>query len=165
MLERSGFTLAVTLLLLVGAGALARADLFGDPSTFLLPVLALGAAAHALALWKGFELWVRADHQRPERGLGALLGLCILVLFTGIGGALLDAWMLAARIEADPASAELLAIRAFSRTAGLLATTFVLALSAGLAWFLLRHWVALAAGAHRDTLGHHSSPSRTGVMS
>ena len=128
IVERGTLAASVGLLLLAGSVALAGTDLFLDPSPFLIPVLALGAAAQVVAVWKAFELWVRGEHGRPARGLTLLMALCLGTLLLGAAGSLVDTWVLAGALAAGPAQAAAMMWAGLVRTCGLLAVTLLLTL-------------------------------------
>jgi hypothetical protein len=111
--------------------ALVRLDLLSDPSPFLVPVLALGGAMLALVLWKAFELWVKQDHEQPDRGLSGILGLCVVIVGAGFGGMILDFYWLAARLEAAPELSDPLMREWLIRDSALVAVTFLVALAGG----------------------------------
>lgn len=160
--ERGGLALA-TLAVLVGEGyALRRADLFGDPSPFLVPVLAAGAVLFALILAKAFELFIKGDHTRPRSGLATILVAAGTTLGLGVGGTVFDLYRLASTLEISPEVAEALAPLWLARSAVLLTVALMLSMVGALGWFVLVQWVSLAEGAHREILGLplRSSPSR-----
>lgn len=159
--ERSGLALA-TLVVLVGeAFALRQVDLFGDPSPFLVPVLAAGAVLFALILAKTFELFIKGDHARPRAGLASLVFLAAAILGLGLGGTVIDLYRLAATLERTPDVAALLVPQWLSRSAVLLSVALLVSMAGALAWFVLNQWVSLAEGAHREILGlPHDSRSQ-----
>lgn len=151
--ERGGLALA-TLVVLVGEGfALRRADLFGDPSPFLIPVLVAGAVLFALILAKTFELFIKGDHARPRSGLTTILVAAGTTLGLGLGGTVFDLYRLAATLESTPEVAEVLAPLWLGRSAILLTVALMLSMVGALGWFVLSQWVSLAEGAHREILG------------
>ena len=60
-----------------GSAALARADILADPSPFLAPVLALGAAVLVLGAAKLFLLYVKRDHAPERLRAGLAWFLCL----------------------------------------------------------------------------------------
>lgn len=160
MLERSALAVMTAVVLGVQTTALFRLDLLSDPSPFLGPVLALGGVTLALGFWKAFELWVKRDYERPERGLGIILGMCAVILGTGFGGLLLDLYWLAERLEAAPELSGPLIRESLSRDSVLVAITFLIALMGGLLWLILSQWLAWVSGAHRAVLGLDTSSTK-----
>jgi len=171
MMERGALAAGTALVLAGGSVALARVDVFGDPSAFLAPVLVVGALIFALVAAKAFELFVRGDHALPGRGLGAILGVSSLALGLGLGGTFFELLRLAGTLQSAPELAEVLVPAWLARTAVLLLVALLVALAGGLGWFVLSQWVALAEGAQREVLGlpgnhvtsarrYHGSPER-----
>ena len=145
---------AVTTAVVVTEGTiLLRAGLLESASPFLAPVLVLGAMLFAVVLAKSFQLWVKRDHAVPRRGLGAILALLAMTMMTGVEGLIIDMYRVAMILEASPELTGSLALVWLVRDAALLAATLIITLSGGIAWFLLRQWVAWAEGAHREVLG------------
>jgi len=151
--ERSALVLATSSVLLVQTVALVRADLLRDPSPVMWPVLGLGAFLFALVVAKAFQLWVKRDHVRPERGLNTILGVSGAVLALGIGGVIFDLYRLSATLERTPELAGDLSPVWLVRDSALLSVAIILALAGGLFWFVLSQWVALVSGARREVLG------------
>lgn len=160
-LERGALAVLTAAVLALAAATLLRADLLSRPSPFLWPVLGLGALLFAVAAAKAFQLWIKGEHRAPRRGLATLLGLSIATGILGVGGVLLDLYLLAARLEADPARAEALVPAWLVRDAALLSVALLVAVSGALAWFLLRHWVAMVEAAQHDILSSPPDPFRT----
>jgi len=152
-LERGGLAVATAGVVAVEAWALRQADLFGDPSSFLAPVLVVGAVLFALMVAKVFELFIKGDHVRPQGRLGAILGVSAVTLGLGVAGTFLELYQLAATLEASPELAQLLAPLWLARTAVLLTVALLVAVSGALGWFILSQWVALAEGAQQEILG------------
>lgn len=153
LLERSALVLATSFVLVVGTVMLLRADLLGDPSPFLWPVIGLGGLLFAAVLAKVFQLWIKQDHRRPRRGLTSILALSGLILGTGIAGTLFDLYRLAAILERAPDLAATLASGWLVRDAALLSVSLLLALAGALAWLVLARWLALVSDAYRRALG------------
>ena len=136
---------------LTGGLALLRVNLLDQPVFW--PVLALGVVLVAAVLAKAFEFWIKRDHAVPERGLNTILGLAGGTVLTGIVGALLDLYRLAATLTASPELAATMAPAWLVRDATLLAVSLVIALSGAVSWFTLRQWLAFAQRAQREVLG------------
>ncbi|HZD04817.1 MAG TPA: hypothetical protein VE173_07860 [Longimicrobiales bacterium] len=159
--ERSALALATASVLFVEAAILVQEDLFEDPSPFLWPVLGMGAVLFAACAAKGFQLWIKRDHRRPERRLGAILGLSGVILVTGICGAVADLYRLAGILEAEPSLAGILTLHWLVRSCVLLSVSLLISLAGSLAWFVLTRWVWLVSGARREVLGlDPPTPSR-----
>ena len=153
LLERTALGLATGFVLVVGTAMLLRADLLGDPSPFLWPVIGLGGLLFAAVIAKVFQVWIKRDHRRPRRGLASILTLSGLILGTGIAGTLFDLYRLAAILERAPDRAAILASGWLVRDAALLSVSLLLALAGALAWFILAQWLALVSDAYRRALG------------
>jgi len=153
LVERS--TLAVSTALVLGAEAFAlrRVDVLGDPSPFLVPVLAMGAILFALLAAKAFQLFVKGDDARPRAGLVTILSGAGATLGLGMAGTLFDLYWLTGRLEANPEAAAVLAPLWLGRSAVLLVVALLLSMAGALGWFVLSQWVSLAEGAHREVLG------------
>lgn len=143
ILERGALLLIAAGVTGVGAIALLRVDVVGDPSPFLVPVLVLGALALAAALGKAFQLWVKGDHAHPARGLPAIPLLSLGALAVAIQGAVLGLFRLASRLEAGGADGTELVTRWLLRDTTLLSVALLVALAGGVAWFILAQWVVL----------------------
>lgn len=159
LLERTALACMTLAVVLTGTGALVRADLLADPSPFLWPVLALAGAIVALIGWKGHQLWIRRDHERPTRGLTLLAGLAAGSVVVGLCGALADTYVVASLIESTPAREDPLVVGWLLRESALLSVSILVAMAGGLAWFVFRQWVAIAGAEHREALGHPVSHS------
>jgi len=161
VIERAALALATLSVLLIEAGLLLDADL-RVLSPYIWLVLALGALLFATIAGKAFELWIRRDHRRPERGLVAILVLAAATVAAGAGGAFGDLYMLANRIEGGGAPASTLAVEWLVRSCGVVAVALLIAMAGGLAWFVLAHWLALVSGEHGHLLGIvHTTNSTT----
>jgi len=152
LLERSAFVVASAGVLLTEAYALLQADLLTDPSPFLWPVLALGALISAAVAMKMFELWVRADHRSPQRGLSAILALCGMTLGGAGAATVVELARLAAVLERGGDSIGPV-VAWLVRDAVLLAVATLVALAGGLAWLVLNHWVVAVSADRRAVLG------------
>lgn len=166
LVERSALALATATVLLAETLVLLRVDLLNDPSPFLWPVIGLGACLFAVCVAEVFALWIKRDHRRPERRLGAILGVSGAILAAGIVGSIVDFYRLAGILEGAPGLEGALASRWLVRDAALLSVSILLSLAGGLVWFVLVQWVALVSGARREVLGlgredssHEETPS------
>ena len=160
--ERLALALTTASVVVLGTVGLLQADLMSDPSPFLWPVLGLGGLLFAAVVAKAFQLWVKRDHLVPAQGLGMVLGIAGTTLATGILGAMLDFQRLAGSLEQAPGLADTLAAQWLMRDAALLSVSILLALTGGLAWFVLAQWVAFIEEGHRDVLGLNQSRSSKG---
>lgn len=151
--ERMALVLAAASVLLVQTTTLLQVRLLQDPSPFLWPVLISGALLFGLVLTKAFQLWIKRDHTRPERGLASILVGAGVVFGLGLGGVIFDFYRLAAVLEKTPELAGTLASEWLVRDSALLSVAILLALAGGLAWFVLSQWIALVSRAHREVLG------------
>lgn len=151
--ERSALAVSTAVVVLAEAQLLLRADLLGDPSPFIWPVLGLGAILFSVILAKVFGMWVKGDHRSPGDGLRGILALAGATLAVGVGGTLLDFYQLASILESAPELAETLALQWFVRGSALLSVSILLALAGALAWFVMTQWLTLLSGARRDVLG------------
>ncbi len=153
LVERSALALATASVLMVEAFGLLRADLLGDASPFLWPVLLLGALLCAAILATGFGVWVKGDHRAPERGVHVIVSLSVLLVAVAVGGAFTELVRLAATLEASPGRALELVPRWLVRDCVLVSLALLLATMGGLAWFVLTRWLTAIRAAHRDVLG------------
>ena len=151
--ERWALAVATGVVVLAETAVLLQADLLRHPSPFLWAVLGLGGLLFAAIAAKVFQLWIKGDHNRPDRGLGGILGLAGLVLATGFGGTLLDLFYLAGVLERNPDLAGTLTPVWLVRDSALLSVSILISLAGALAWFILSQWLSLVSGAHRDLLG------------
>jgi hypothetical protein len=153
LFERTALVLATTSVLVVGTVVLLGADLLGDPSPFLWPVMGLGAVLFAAVVAKAFQLWIKRDHRRPHRGLASIPTLSGVIMGTGITGTLVDLYRLATILERAPEQAAALVSDWLARDAALLSVSMLLALAGALTWFILAQWLAVVSEAHREVLG------------
>ena len=153
LVERSALAVAAAAVLGIEARLLSGARLLRDPSPFIWPVLALGAVLFAAVATKAFELWIRRDHQVPERGLTPILVLAAVTAATGFAGAFVELYQLVAGFGQGAAETGAPAIAWLARSSGLMAVSLLLAMTGALAWFVMAHWIALVTGARRDLLG------------
>lgn len=157
---RRGERLAVLAVALSSLGMLAPlllgAGVFRDPSSFLVPVLIGGSTVVAAVVSKAFHLLVK----RPTRirelraGLSASLLASGLTLLTGLGGALVDTYRFAARVEAAAPEGAVAVVAFLGDTAALLALALAFALVGGLGWFLLLQRVVGVEAAAQAALHH-----------
>lgn len=164
LIERTALAVVTGSVLLVESLILLRADLLGDPSPFLWPVLGIGGALFAAIAAKVFGLWIKRDHSAPERGLGTVLGLAVATLVTGVVGACVDLFVLASTLETAPELAGSLGLRWMVRDAALLSVSILLSLAGGLIWFVLTQWLGVVAQARRDVLGLEGSQTPRKAM-
>jgi hypothetical protein len=153
LLERSALALATTGVIVLEAAALLAADLRFDPSPFLWPVLGLSGLLFATIAAKAFTLWIKRDHREPDRGLGAILVLCGLLVATGFGGAFVDFFLLVQSLERAPDVAMGPVLQWLRRDGALLSVTLLASMVGGLTWFILTQWLSALAAARRDVLG------------
>jgi hypothetical protein len=151
--ERGALAISAGIVLVIEATLLSGVDVLRAPSSFIWPVLALGALLFAAVVAKAFELWVRRDHRSPERGLAAILALSVSTALTGLAGAFVELYRLVERLEASVGPANVLALEWLVRSSGLLAVAVLLAMTGALAWFLMAHWLALVTGTRAALLG------------
>ena len=163
--ERAALAVAAGTVVALEARLLLGTQLLRTPSSFIWPVLALGALLFAAVAGKAFEVWVRRDHRAPERGLGAILVLSAATVVTGLVGAFVELYGLVAAFEHDPVAIGALALDWLVRASGLVAIALLLAMTGALAWFLLAHWIALVTGARRDLRGIARPTSRRSTRS
>jgi len=157
IMERTTLALATLFVLLGETMALLRADLLRDPSPFLWPVLGIGAVLFTAIIAKAFELWIKGDHRKPGRGLGAILALSGTTLATGFCGALFDFYRLVGVLERSPSLVGELGPPWLVRECSLLSVSILLALAGSLTWFILTQWLTLVSGARHDALGFDRS--------
>lgn len=150
--ERIVLAVATVMLLGVEAATLVGAGLLRDPSPFLWPVLGMGAILLTSVLAKAFELWVKGEHARLRRGLGALAALAGCTVGLACTGALVDFIGLATTLEADSSQATRLTTQWLVRDAALLSSAIILSVAGALGWFALRSWIAVAEHAHETAL-------------
>jgi hypothetical protein len=159
-----GALLAVTVAVLAtGVGLLGSQGLLRSPSPFLWVVLGLAGGIVALALAKGFQLFVRREH-RPGgagRGLWTLLVLSALSLLAAWTGAVVDLWRLAATMEAGLADPGPLLLDWLFRESVLITTALLSALAGSLAWFLLAQGAASIRGGE-EAVARALEPISTG---
>jgi len=153
--ERSALALATATVLFAQGLALLRVNLLWDPSPFLWPVLGAGALLFAAAVAKAFQLWIKGDHGRPERGLQVILTGSGLILALGIVGVIFDLYRLSAILERSPELVGELAAAWLVRDSALLSVAIILSLAGGLFWFVLSQWVVRVSGARWEVLGLH----------
>ena len=152
--ERAALAIATLILVSLQTSALLKAELLADPSPFLWPVLATGAATLALVLAKAFQLWIKGQHQRPRRALGLVAGLSGATLCLAIGGVLVDLIRLCAAMEQSPSDGPALVTAWIVRDAALLSSGILLALTGALGWFALSAWITHVEHRHRRALDH-----------
>lgn len=162
LVERAALGTAATAVLVGESLALRRADLFGDPSAFLTPVLVAGALLFALVVAKAFDLFIKGEDTRSRAGLTAILVVAGATLGLGLGGTIIDLYHLAVALEATPERASTMTLLWLGRSAVLLAVALILSMAGALGWFVLSQWVSMAEGAQREILGltHPSRPPR-----
>jgi hypothetical protein len=153
LVERGALAVATTTVLIVEALALRRADVFGDPSPFLLPVMAAGALLFALVAAKAFRLFIKGDHARLDSGLTTILIVAGATLGLGVGGAVFDFYRLADTLSQTPGVSDALAPLWLGRSAVLLTVALLFSMAGALGWFVLSQWVSLVEDAHREVLG------------
>jgi hypothetical protein len=151
--ERGALALVAASVVAVQGTLLARADLLSDPSPFLVPILVLGALLLTLCVARAFQLWVKGDRRAEGEGLGSILGLSATVLGVAFAGIVADSYRLLTILEADPGLIGTLGARWLIRESALVAVAILVALTGGLAWFVLSRWVSSVADARREVLG------------
>ena len=153
VLERSALAAATLFVLAATTLGLVGADLLGDPSPYLWPVLGLGALLFAVVAAKVFQIWIKGDHRQPDRGVSSILVLSGGILGVGVGGTVFDLYRLAAILERAPELSPTLATVWLIRDCALLSVAIGFALAGGLSWLMLNQWLALVSDARRDVLG------------
>ncbi len=151
MLERGALIVCLVVTLMVETWVLLQADLLSDPSPFLWPVLGLGAALLALIFLEAGTLWTTGSTSRLGHSL--VLAVVGLIVATSVVGALFDAYALAEMTTRVGPEVRLWTLAWVAREAALLAVALVLALTGGLAWYLLENWHARLEGARQEVLG------------
>jgi hypothetical protein len=159
-IERSLLAAATGGVLAFSTIGLAGMDVLTSPSPFLWLVLALGGALFAAIVAEAFRLWVKKDHRRPSAGLTVILAFSGSALMVGLAGVLIDFYLLAASLEADPTHSIVRVTEWLVRDAALLSISIVLALVGGSTWFLLTQWLTAVTDARRNLLGLKSHESR-----
>jgi hypothetical protein len=153
LLERSALALVMAGVLAFQTYALLQADLLGNPSPYLWPVLGGGALLLGTIVAKAFQLWIKGDHRHPDRGVQFILLLSVLILIMGISGTFMDLFQFTQILEATPSQLQLLAPTWLVRECTLLAISILLAMAGGFFWFVITQWLTLVRGAHRQALG------------
>lgn len=151
--ERSALALVTAFVLLAETLLLTRVDLLSDPSPFLWPVLGLGAVLLSAVSARGFQLWIKGDHQVLDQGFRGILTLSVAIVGCGVGGTMFDFYRLAGALERSPELVGVLAPQWLVRDCALLSVSTLLAMAGGLTWFILTQWLTLVSRAHRDVLG------------
>ncbi|MDH5759820.1 MAG: hypothetical protein OEZ65_09550 [Gemmatimonadota bacterium] len=163
LLERSALAVATASVLVVETTILVRGDLLRHASPFLWLVVACGSVLFALVGAKVFELWIKGDHRRPERGIGTILWLAGLTLVAGFGGVMVDLIRMAGILERSPELATTLVPVWLVRDCTLLSVSILLAGAGCLGWMVLTQWLSLVSEDRLEFLdlgGHFTSPSR-----
>ena len=153
VVERTALVLATTAVVVLEAVALSQMNLGYDPSPFIWPVLALTGLLFAAIVASAFSLWIKKDESDPSRAARGVLPLAGLVLGTGLGGVMIDLYLLAAGLEAAPAQAATLFLQWLRRDGSLLAVSMLASLLGGLTWFVLTQWRSALAAARARALG------------
>jgi hypothetical protein len=153
MMERGALAVSTALVLGAEAYALRQVDVFGDPSPFLGPVLAMGALLFALVASKAFQLFIKGDDGSPRAGLLSILSCSGATLGLGLGGTVFDLYRLAGTLEANPEVAAALVPLWLGRSAVLLTVALITSMAGALGWFILNQWVSVSEGAQREVLG------------
>ncbi len=152
-LERTALVILAISVLVGEAQVLSQADLLGDPSPFLWPVLCLGALLFSMTIGEAFAIWVKGDHRLVRHGSQAILVTSGVIMTAGFLGVLVDGYRLLVVSESEGALSGALLVPWLGREAELLAVSLVLALAGGLAWFTLTQWLTAVSDAHREVLG------------
>jgi hypothetical protein len=158
--ERTLLAGAFLVLLVVETGAILQADFAGYISPFLWPVLATGTGVVLLVLAKTFELWIKAEHRQPRRGLRALVGLSILPSGIALIGIQIDVIRLAATLEQSPELANALVVRSLIENCATMAIAILFGLVGAIGWLVFTQWIAVQEDAHQRALASHSSSSQ-----
>lgn len=163
--ERGSLIVTTTLVLGAGVGLLGIHGLLDAPSPFLWATLGLAGAVAAVALGKGFQLFVKRDHRpgRLDRGLGTLLALSGAAVLVAGAGTVTDLWTLTAALEAGVPDPVPLITAWLVRESVLVVTALLTAIAGGLTWFLLAQGVAAVRGGDeevRRTLEPSTAPGR-----
>ena len=141
-----GVTVAAVALAL---GSLVRAGVLRSPSPFMAPLLVVTIAVLIMVGRKTIQLHVARDH-RPDRlhaGMGSLLFGSALAVLLALGGAAVEAFRLASRLQQAPERMVELLLPWLLDTSVLICTGLVTALVGGLAWFLLQQKISAVEGA------------------
>ena len=150
--ERFGLAAAFLVILGVQTAAILQADFLRYVSPFLWPVLAAGTVVVLATLWKGFQLWVKADHADPRSGLRALLVLSAAPSAIAAVGTWVDVIQLAAVLQRNPELQQELVLRSLIQDAAMISIAILFALFGALGWLLFTQWVAIQEDAHRRAL-------------
>jgi hypothetical protein len=159
--ERSLLVVSTLAILVLQAVTLFRANLLQRPSLFLVPVLLSGGVVFGLVVWKAFRFWIKKDHFHPGSGLRVIFAASGVTLALGICGFVFDFYWLAVILERSPELASTLVSDWLIRDSALLLVAILIALSGGLAWFVLSQWLAWVTGARHELLG--SGPTARSV--
>jgi hypothetical protein len=106
---------------------------------WIYPVTFVALVTTGIGAWKALVLWPLGDH-RPRglhRGLPAMLGLSVLQLFLAFGGLWFTAYSTFQAIRLEPSQASGMTLQWLLGALALLVMGLSLALSGGLAWFVL----------------------------
>lgn len=153
VIERTVLFGAMALVCAITATAMARADLFADPSPFLGAVLAVGVLLVLASGRVGIDLWLKSDLTAAGPQTRTVVLLSAAVLLVGVVGVGVDFYRLTATMAAGPADPETTVLRWIRQDAALLGTAVALALSGALCWFASTQWWALVWGARLEVLG------------
>ncbi len=140
----------------IGIGALARIHLLSSPSLFVWPLLGLAVLVVGLGSGKMLQLYVVKDHalRRLRRGMFLLPVLAGATVSVGLIGLVLDFYATAAGIEADVRLQTPLLLDWVRRDMPMLALALLVAVLAGLFWFVASVRIAHIEQAEAEALGY-----------
>lgn len=163
--ERTVLVGAMALVCAITAGAMARADLFADPSPFLGAVLAVGLLLVVAMARVGIDLWIKSDLTAAGPQTRTVVLLSAAILLIGVVGAGVDFYRLTVVMAAGPADPESTVLRWIRQDAALVGTAVGLALTGALCWFASTQWWALVWGARLEVLGLDRTSAKSSSQS
>jgi hypothetical protein len=156
-LERAGLAVMMGLVVASGAALLVEAGALRNASTFLWPVLTMGAFLSAASLTKAFQLWIKGDHDERRRGLRYLLFLSGGTLLIGTAGVFRDVISLLGTLEQTPNLASEILLSGLVRETTLMAVSLLIAMAGTAFWLAANQWIAHVEDAHERALGMDST--------
>ena len=127
---------------------------FSDASPLIWLVAALGAAGLIIAILRIYALYLKKDHdvRRLRRGLDALLGIGVLSVVIGHYTLVVELFRIARAVVDDANRAFMGAVICVLRTAPVMNLALLVAIGAGIAWFVLSHTVNRIEAAEASVL-------------